>query len=56
MNAWMEHHTDTDHDTMEEWHPFALAAQGNGTNNPTWEEAMNGPNKAGYWKACEDEN
>ena len=55
MNAWMERHTDVDHDTVEEWHPLALAAQANGTDNPTWEEAMNGPDKAGYWKACEDE-
>ena len=47
MNAWMEQHTNTDHDTVEEWHPFALAAQANGTGNPTREKAINGPKKPG---------
>jgi hypothetical protein len=55
MNAWMEDHTDPEHDTIEEWHPFAFASQVNVSDNPTWEEAMNGPEKAGYWKACEKE-
>jgi hypothetical protein len=55
MNAWMEDHTDPEHDTIEEWHPFAFASQINASDNPTWEEAMNGPEKASYWKACEKE-
>jgi hypothetical protein len=48
MNAWMEAHTDPEHDTIEEWHPFALASQVNAADNPTWEQAMTGPDKAGY--------
>jgi Reverse transcriptase (RNA-dependent DNA polymerase) len=55
MNAWMDDHTDPEHDTIEEWHPFAFASQVNASDNPTWEEAMNGPDKSGYWKACEKE-
>jgi hypothetical protein len=27
----------------------------NADDNPTWEQAMNGPDKAGHWKACEIE-
>jgi hypothetical protein len=27
----------------------------NKEDHPTWDEAMNGPNKAGYWQACIDE-
>ena len=55
MNSWMQDHTDPEHDTIEEWHPFALASQMNASDNPTWEEAMNGPDKSGYWKAAEQE-
>jgi hypothetical protein len=32
-----------------------LAAQASAEDNPTWNEAMNGPDKAGYWEACEKE-
>ena len=41
--------------TTEEMHPLIFAAAANSQDNPTWEEAMNGPNKQGYWKACETE-
>jgi Reverse transcriptase (RNA-dependent DNA polymerase) len=33
----------------------ALAAKANAEDNPTWEQAMNGPEWAGYWKAMEVE-
>jgi Reverse transcriptase (RNA-dependent DNA polymerase) len=32
-----------------------LSARANAEDNPTWEEAMNGPDKAGYWKAMDKE-
>ena len=32
-----------------------LATQANAADNPTWDEAMNGPDKAGYWQAAEKE-
>ena len=42
--------------TPEEWDPFALAAKGNDADTPNWNEAMNGPNAEGFWKACEVEH
>jgi hypothetical protein len=32
-----------------------LSARANTEDNPSWEEAMSGPDKAGYWKAMEVE-
>ena len=38
------------------WEPLALAAKGDDPeNNPTWEQAMNGPLKEGYMEACRKE-
>ena len=36
-------------------HPMSLAAKANAEDNPTWEEAMNGPNREGHWEACRKE-
>ena len=36
-------------------HPLAFAAKVNSTDNPTWEQAMNGPDWKGYMDACETE-
>ena len=44
-----------DDQTIEELHPFALATQINAADNPTWEQAINGPNSTGYWRAMEKE-
>jgi hypothetical protein len=46
-----ESHTDVDENTVEWMHPMMLAAKAK-EENPTWEEAMNDPDKAGYWEAC----
>jgi hypothetical protein len=36
-------------------HPMVLAAKANSENNPMWLEAMNSPNKEGYWQAiCQE--
>ena len=48
-------HTDPYDGTVEEMHPFALATKADAASNPTWEQAMNGPDSAGYWEACKKE-
>jgi hypothetical protein len=55
MTTLLEQHTDIDEDTIEWMHPLALAAKANAEDNPQWEEAMSGPYKEGYWKACKKE-
>jgi hypothetical protein len=37
---------------MEDWTPQALAAKAADEDNPNWAQAMNGPNKDGFWEAC----
>jgi hypothetical protein len=56
MMAILNQNTDDTHGTVEWMHPLALATLANAEDNPAWEQAMNGPNKAGYWKACEVES
>jgi len=49
---------DEDLRTVETWHPLAMAVKADSASaadNPSWEEAMNGPNADGYWKAAEIE-
>lgn len=46
---------DYENETLEQWHPMALAAKGNDPDLPTWNQAMNGPHAEGFWKACEKE-
>jgi hypothetical protein len=41
--------------TFDWQHPKELSARANSEDNPTWEDAMHGPDKAGYWKAMEKE-
>ena len=44
------------HEDGQSWEPLALAAKGDDPeNNPTWEQAMNGPLKEGYMEACRKE-
>ena len=38
-----------------EWNPMALAAKKYDENNPSYEMAMNGPNRTGYIEACDKE-
>jgi hypothetical protein len=40
---------------IEEWNPALLATKANAEDVPSWDEAMNGPMAAGFWKACETE-
>ena len=55
MMAMMHENTDPEYNTVEWMHPMFLGAKANSEDNPTWEEAMNGPNRKGYWEACEKE-
>eukprot|EP00980_Cylindrotheca_fusiformis_P027374 scaffold20213_cov51-Cylindrotheca_fusiformis.AAC.2 len=46
---------DYDLSTCEWLHPLILAAKANSEDNPTWEQAMNGPLADGYWDAAKKE-
>ena len=51
----MNMNTDSFSNTVEEIHPMFLSSMANASDNPRWEEAMNGPLREGYWEACEKE-
>ena len=34
---------------------MALAAKASDEDSPSWSQAMNGPNKTGFWDACKTE-
>jgi Reverse transcriptase (RNA-dependent DNA polymerase) len=55
MGTIMERFVDQQHGTQEDWHPLALATLANASDNPTFNEAMNGPDADGYWNAMETE-
>ena len=40
---------------LEDWTPLALAAKAADEDTPNWAQAMNGPNKEGFWEACQKE-
>jgi hypothetical protein len=40
---------------LEEWHPSLLSTKANLEDNPSWNEAMNGPFSQGFRKACQVE-
>jgi Reverse transcriptase (RNA-dependent DNA polymerase) len=48
-------HTDPVLDTVEWMHLMVLRAAANDTDNPTWAEAMNGPNARGFCKVMDKE-
>jgi len=52
--ANLELHTD-EHGHIDQMIPLILAAKANSLDLPTWEQAMNGPDRDGYWQACEKE-
>jgi hypothetical protein len=53
--AHLLHEYDADEGTLEDWEPLALAAKANDADLPTWEQAMNGPDREGFWEACRKE-
>jgi hypothetical protein len=36
-----------------QYHPMALSMKANAADNPNWNQAMNGPESKGYWRAME---
>ena len=48
MICLMEHNTDPINQTIEEWHPMLLSTIANANDNPTYHQAMNGPDRQGY--------
>ena len=48
----VDQNTDVDHNTVEKTHPMVLSAQANAQDNPTWDQAMNGPCKEEYCEAA----
>lgn len=55
MQGLLAQHIDPNDDTLEWMHPMVLASKANSEDNPTWEEAMNGPNHNGFMEACKKE-
>ena len=45
----IEKHTNIDTDTVEWIHHIDIVAKSNSDYNPTWDEAISGPHKEGYW-------
>jgi hypothetical protein len=53
-----EQHTDLESNkssTVEGMHPILFSAKANSEDNPTWDQAMNGPDREDYWQAMEKE-
>ena len=42
-------------DTLDWMSPMILGAKANAEDTPTWEQAMNGPDREGYMEACQKE-
>jgi len=55
MMAQMKQNVDPDDGTLDWMNPMILGAKANSEDTPTWEQAMNGPDRDGYWKACQKE-
>jgi len=55
MMAQMQQDVDPDDGTLDWMNPMIFGAKANSEDAPTWEQAMNGPDREGYWKACEKE-
>jgi hypothetical protein len=55
MMTLVERHTDINANMVEWMHPMALAAKANAEDNPTWDQAINGPDREGYLEACRKE-
>ena len=41
----VDQNTNADHTTVEHTHPMVISAQDNAQDNPTWDQAINGPYK-----------
>jgi hypothetical protein len=48
-----EQHTDLEINTVEWMHSLVLSTKANSEDNPTWDQAMNGPDRHGCLEAME---
>ena len=55
MMALIQSNTDVDLNTIEDFPPHALGAQISSEDTPNWTEAMSGPLRDGFLKACATE-
>ena len=55
LTAEMHFDIDPDDGTLDWLNPMVFGTKANSEDTPTWEQAMNGPDRDGYWKACEKE-
>ena len=55
MRAELDQHTNRESGTVEWMNPALCSVKANAEDNPTWHEAMGGPNAEGYWQACKKE-
>jgi hypothetical protein len=55
LMAQMNIETDQDLNTVEEYNPTFLSSNASEDDNPTYEQAMSGPNKEGYWQSTKKE-
>jgi hypothetical protein len=55
LMAQMNIETDQDLNTVEEYNPTLLSSKASEDDIPTYEQAMSGPNKEGYWQAAKKE-
>jgi hypothetical protein len=53
--AQMNIETDQDLNTVEGYNPSLLISKATEDGNPTYEKAMSGPKKEGYWQAAKKE-
>jgi hypothetical protein len=53
--AQMNIETDQDLNTVEEYNPALRSSKASEDDNPTYEQAMSGPNKEGCWQAAKKE-
>ena len=55
MICLMELQTDPISNTIEDWHPMLLSTMANANDNPSYHQAMNGPDREGYHNAMDIE-
>jgi hypothetical protein len=55
LMAQMNIETDQYLNSIEEYNPALLISKASEDDNPTYEQAMSGPNKEGYWQAAKKE-
>lgn len=55
FQATLDEDFDPETEELFTGNPWILASKVNSEDNPTWSQAMNGPDSEKYWDACEEE-